>query len=62
MAKKVKVCKKCKTIYEGDKCPNCGNQEYTESFKGKVIILDPEKSEIAQHLNIKNKGSYAIKI
>ncbi len=49
-------------IYEGDKCPNCGNQEYNDSFKGRVVITDPEHSEIAQHLKIKNKGAYAIKI
>lgn len=57
-----KICKVCKMIYEGEKCPNCSSQEYSESFKGRVIILDPEHSEIAQHLKIKKKGSYAIKI
>jgi len=57
-----KVCKKCKMIYEGEKCPNCGSQEYNESFKGRVVILNPEQSEIAKNLGIKNKGSFAIKI
>lgn len=49
-------------IYEGDKCSNCGSQEYNDSFKGRVVILNTENSEIAQHLKIKNKGSYAIKL
>lgn len=49
-------------IYEGDKCPNCGSQEYTDSSKGRVIILGPENSEIAQNLKVKGKGSYAIKL
>jgi len=49
-------------IYEGEKCPNCGSQEYNESFKGRVVILNPEQSEIAKNLGIKNKGSFAIKI
>jgi RNA polymerase subunit RPABC4/transcription elongation factor Spt4 len=49
-------------IYEGNKCPSCGSQEYNDSFKGRVLILDPEHSEIAQHLKIKNKGSYAIRL
>ncbi len=57
-----KICKACKLIYEGDKCPNCGSQEYNDSFKGRVIIIDPEHSEIAQHLNVKKKGAYAIKV
>jgi len=56
-----KTCKNCKMIYEGDKCPSCGSQEYSDSFKGRVIILDPEHSEVAQHLKIKSKGSYAIR-
>ncbi len=57
-----KTCKSCKLIYEGDKCPNCGSQEYVENSKGRVLILDPEHSEIAQKINLKQKGAYAIKL
>lgn len=59
---KQKACKVCKLIYEGDTCTKCGAKESTESFKGKIVVLDPEKSEIAQKLNIKENGNYAIKI
>lgn len=55
-----KACKHCKRIYEGDKCPNCGNQEYSEDIKGKIVIVDSEKSEIAKRLKIGSKGTYAI--
>ena len=59
---KQKACKICKRIYEtGDKCPRCDSKESTESFKGRVIVLDSEKSEIAKRLNIKDKGNFAIK-
>ena len=59
---KAKACKICKKIYEtGDKCPKCDSKELTESFKGRVVISNPEKSEIAQKLNIKEKGNFAIK-
>ena len=58
---KEKACKICNTIYEGDKCSRCESKESTESFKGKIIVLDPEKSEIAPKINIKNKGTFAIK-
>jgi len=59
---KPRACKICKKIYEtGDKCPNCESKDYAESFKGKIIVTDPEKSEIAKKLNIKGKGSFAIK-
>ncbi|HJX50540.1 MAG TPA: transcription elongation factor subunit Spt4 [Candidatus Nanoarchaeia archaeon] len=59
---KVKACKICGNVVEtGDKCPKCDSKELTESFKGRVIILNPEKSEIAQKLNKKEKGNFAIK-
>jgi len=60
---KPKACKLCNTILEsgGDKCPNCGSKELTESFKGRAVILNPEKSEVAQKINLKQKGNFAIK-
>jgi len=58
---KQKACKICKTIYEESKCPNCGSKESIEGFKGRAIILNPEKSIIAQKLKINKKGNYAIK-
>ena len=51
----------CNTIYEEDKCPKCNSRESTDNFKGKIIVLDPEKSEIAPKLKLKDKGTFAIK-
>lgn len=59
---KEKACKLCKTIFEGEKCPKCNSKESTESFKGRIAVLNPEKSEIAQKLNIKDKGNFAFKV
>ena len=56
-----KACKKCKMIYEGDKCPGCGSSEFVDNFKGRVVILKPEESEIAKKVNITKPGTYAIK-
>ncbi len=61
MAVKQKACKICNKIFDGEKCTNCGSKISTDSFKGRVVILNPEKSEIAQKLKIKNKGNFAIK-
>jgi len=59
---KTKACKLCRTIVEeGDKCPNCSSKELTEGFKGRIIVLNPEKSELAQKLTLKEKGNFAIK-
>ena len=62
MMAKPKACKICNAIYEGgEKCPKCDSRESIEGFKGRIIIKNPEKSEIAQKLNLKNKGEFAIK-
>lgn len=59
---KAKACKICNSIYEsGEKCPCCGAKESTEGFKGRIFVLDPEKSAIAKKLNLKKKGNFAIK-
>ena len=59
---KEKACKNCKILYEGDKCPNCDKKEFSDTFKGKVEILNLEKSEIAQKLKITKNGRYAIRL
>ena len=59
---KAKACRICNKIYESeDKCPVCGSKESTDTFKGRIVVIDPEKSELAKKLKIKNKGNYAIK-
>ncbi len=55
-----KACKKCKRIYENvDVCTEC-NEKLTQSFKGVVIVVDAENSEIAKKLKINKPGKYAI--
>ena len=59
---KQKACKICSTIFENkEKCPKCESKEITESFRGRIVLLDPEKSEIAKKMNLKEKGNFAIK-
>lgn len=59
---KEKVCKYCKLIYEQEVCPNCGKKETSNTFKGKVEIINQEKSEISKRLKINKNGVYAIRI
>ena len=58
---KIKACKNCRFIHNDDKCPKCGSTTITDSVKGKIEIVNPEKSEVAKNLNLKEKGTYAIK-
>ncbi len=60
MAKK--VCKKCKIFVDENMCPICKGTEFITTWKGKISILNVEKSEVAKKLDIKKEGDYAIKI
>ncbi len=59
----MRACKKCRyIIYSNDKtCPKCTG-ELTEKFSGMVVILDPEKSEVAKVVDVNAVGSYAIRL
>lgn len=59
---KEKACPKCKTIFDGAKCTNCGEGNGVEGFKGEAVVFNPEKSIIAHNLGIKAKGRFALKI
>jgi DNA-directed RNA polymerase subunit E" len=59
---KIKACKKCKILVEGQTCPICQGTQLVENWKGKIIVLNSEKSEIAKKINLKQKGTYALKI
>ena len=57
-----KACKRCKRIVAGKQCPICKGQDLTPHWRGLVVILDPDKSEIAKSLNIELPGEYALKV
>ncbi len=60
MSKK-KVCKKCKIFVKGNECPLCKSQNLSTNWQGRINIIDPKKSEIAQKIGIQEIGEYAIK-
>ena len=57
-----KVCKKCKLFVDGQVCPICKGNQFSENWKGRVFIADPENSEIAKKIEVTVKGEYAIKV
>ncbi|MFH1511017.1 MAG: transcription elongation factor subunit Spt4 [Candidatus Woesearchaeota archaeon] len=61
MSKK-KVCKKCKMFVEGSECFNCKGNQFSNSWQGRLFVIEPEKSEIAKKIGIETKGEYAIKV
>jgi DNA-directed RNA polymerase subunit E" len=61
MAKK-KVCKTCKILVDGDKCPLCKNANFSTNWQGRIYVVDPKRSQIAEKIGLKAKGEYAIKV
>ena len=57
-----KACMKCRILTTGNTCPLCNGTTFSENWKGRVFISNPEKSEVAKKMAITAKGEYAIKL
>ena len=57
-----KACRKCHLIAKGSICPRCKEHSMSDDFSGIVIIFDPEGSEIAKMMGIREKGKYALRV
>ena len=56
-----KVCRNCKIFVDGGECPLCKGTNFVTNWKGRIAVIDTERSAIAQKIGIKVKGEYAIK-
>jgi len=56
-----KACRTCRRLVKGNTCPACKTSELSKSWKGVLIIIDPE-SDIAKAAGIAVPGRYAIKV
>jgi len=59
-----KACRKCRYLTEikTEKCPNCGSTEFTKLWRGYIIVIDPGNSQVAEKIDAKIPGAYAIKM
>lgn len=55
------ACKTCHLITDKDICPNC-SVPTSKRWRGCIIIRDPNSSQIAEKMNIKKPGKYALKV
>ncbi|MCD6235429.1 MAG: DNA-directed RNA polymerase, subunit E'' [Thaumarchaeota archaeon] len=62
MPARERACRNCKMMTTKSKCENCGSTNLTANFSGLIVIIDPERSEIAKELGFKKKGSYAVRV
>ena len=57
----LKACKNCNPIPDQAKGPRCGG-ETTREWQGYLVVIDPEKSEIARKMGIHAAGRYALRV
>lgn len=57
-----KVCKECHRLVSGQVCQVCNSTSLTSDWSGFVVIIDPEKSQIAKRLGVNLPGRYALKV
>jgi DNA-directed RNA polymerase subunit E" len=58
----MRACRTCKNISNELVCPVCKGTEFSDDFSGLLIVLDPENSILAEKLDTKEAGAYALKI
>jgi len=56
------ACRKCKMLTNEKACPNDGSTELSHEWSGLIIIINPEKSQVAKTLGIEKPGRYALKV
>jgi len=56
------VCRQCHRVVGGQICQICNSTALTSDWSGYVVIIDPEKSQIAKRLGVNLPGKYALKV
>ena len=59
---KSKVCRKCRVFVEKDVCPLCNEKDFSTTWAGVAIIIDPSKSEVAKKMEVAVAGKYSLKV
>lgn len=62
MAQKKKVCRDCKIFTTGDVCPVCKRDAFANSWQGRIVFINAEKSFIGKQMDVTENGEYAIKV
>jgi len=57
-----RACRTCKIITEENACPICRSTDLSDDFSGLLIVLDPENSQLAEKIDLKEEGKYALRI
>ena len=60
----LKACKNCGALVfrDNERCPVCGSNQFTEDWKGMIVVIDPEASALAKELGIDKTGMFALSV
>ena len=59
------VCRECHRVQDSEEveaCVACGSTSLTEDWAGYVVITHPDKSDIAEEMDVTEAGKYALKV
>jgi DNA-directed RNA polymerase subunit E" len=56
------VCRECHRLVTGQVCQICNSSALSSDWSGYVVIIDPQKSQIAKKLGVTLPGKYALKV
>lgn len=59
---KLRASKDTKILVEGNEDPITGSKDLSTNWYGRVSVIDPNKSMIAEKMGFKAQGEYAIKV
>lgn len=57
-----RACKICRRLIKGNMCPIDKSTDLTRSWRGVIIVMNPEASAIAKEAGLTSPGRFAIKI
>ncbi|WP_445476317.1 transcription elongation factor subunit Spt4 [Methanococcoides methylutens] len=56
------VCRECHRVVTGQTCPVCSSSNLSADWSGLVIIVDPQRSKIAEKIGVTVADKYALKV
>lgn len=58
----LKACRQCGALVPRDsnRCPYCDSTEFTDSWEGMIVVVDPEASQLARELGLEKRVVKAI--
>jgi DNA-directed RNA polymerase subunit E" len=57
-----RACRTCKIITDENACPICRGTDLSDDYSGLLVIIDPEGSQLAEKMDLKQEGRYALRI